>query len=177
MSEILAAIQQIPNTDIFLALMVVAFGYLVLTLYDSIALKHMHIELPFRKVAFTSFTAYAIGHTIGLAILSASGVRFRMYGVNKIRPESIANVVWLVSMAFTFGITTLVSLSLALHPEATVTMMGQLDMQLSEVSIDVPNFLHNQAIIRSIGISLFAIVVGLVAVSYTHLTLPTILRV
>ena len=163
LSEILAAIEQIPNTNIFLALLVVAFGYLVLTLYDSIALKHMHIELPFRKVAFTSFTAYAIGHTIGLAILSASGVRFRMYGVNKIKPESIANVVWLVSMAFTFGITTLVSLSLALHPEATVTMMGQLDMQLSEVSIDVPNFLHNQAIIRSIGISLFAIVVGLVA--------------
>jgi len=163
LSEVLAAIEQIPNVDIFLALLVVAFGYLVLTLYDTIALKHMHIELPFKKVAFTSFTAYAIGHTIGLAILSASGVRFRMYGVNKIRPENIANVVWLVSMAFTFGITTLVALSLALHPEATVIMMGQLDMQLSELSIDVPNIFHNASVIRGIGISLLAIVAGLLA--------------
>ncbi|SUD89768.1 lysylphosphatidylglycerol synthase domain-containing protein [Psychrobacter phenylpyruvicus] len=161
LSDVLAAIDQIPNVDIFLALLVVAFGYLVLTLYDKIALKHMHIDLPFKKVAFTSFTAYAIGHTIGLAILSASGVRFRMYGVNKVKAENIANVVWLVSMAFTFGITTLVALSLTLHPEATVTMMGQLDMQLSELSIDIPNLLHSASVIRGLGISLLAIVVGL----------------
>lgn len=164
LSEVLSAIDQIPNMDIFLALIVVAFGYLVLTLYDYIALQHMHIKLPFKKVAFTSFTAYAIGHTIGLAILSASGVRFRMYGVNNLKPENIANVVWLVSMAFTFGITTLVALSLALHPQATVTMMGQLDLQLAEAAmLDMPNFLHNTAIIRGIGIGLIAIVAGLVA--------------
>lgn len=161
LSEVMAAIEQIPNLDIFFALIVVAFGYLVLTLYDAIALKHMDIQLPFKKVAFTSFTAYAIGHTIGLAILSASGVRFRMYGVNKIKPEIIANVVWLVSMAFTFGITTLVSLSLALHPEATVIMMGQLDMQLDEVTkIDMPGFLQSVGVIRGLGISLFALVVA-----------------
>nr|WP_241878664.1 UPF0104 family protein [Psychrobacter sp. PraFG1]UNK05218.1 UPF0104 family protein [Psychrobacter sp. PraFG1] len=143
--------------------MVVAFGYLVLTLYDTIAFKHMNIALPFKKVAFTSFTAYAIGHTIGLAILSASGVRFRMYGVNKIRPENIANVVWLVSMAFTFGITTLVSLSLAFNPEATVTMMNQLDLQLAEVSIDIPEFLRNASVIRGLGLGLLAMVAGLIA--------------
>lgn len=162
LSEVFAAIEQIPNLDIFLALLVVAFGYLVLTLYDTIALRHMDIHLPFKKVAFTSFTAYAIGHTIGLAILSASGVRFRMYGVNKIKPEAIANVVWLVSMAFTFGITTLVSLSLALNPEATVIMMGQLDMQLDQVAqVDIPSFLHNVTVIRGLGIGLLAIVGGL----------------
>ncbi|WP_201545255.1 UPF0104 family protein [Psychrobacter sp. H7-1] len=163
LSEIFLAIEQIPNLDIFWALLVVAFGYLVLTLYDTIAFKHMNIALPFKKVAFTSFTAYAIGHTIGLAILSASGVRFRMYGVNKIRPENIANVVWLVSMAFTFGITTLVSLSLAFNPEATVTMMNQLDLQLAEVSIDIPDFLRNASVIRSLGLGLLAMVAGLIA--------------
>ncbi|AWT49872.1 UPF0104 family protein [Psychrobacter sp. YP14] len=163
LSEIFLAIEQIPNLDIFWALLVVAFGYLVLTLYDTIAFKHMNIALPFKKVAFTSFTAYAIGHTIGLAILSASGVRFRMYGVNKIRPENIANVVWLVSMAFTFGITTLVSLSLAFNPEATVTMMNQLDLQLAEVSIDIPEFLRNASVIRSLGLGLLAMVAGLIA--------------
>lgn len=163
LSEIFLAIEQIPNLDIFWALLVVAFGYLVLTLYDTIAFKHMNIALPFKKVAFTSFTAYAIGHTIGLAILSASGVRFRMYGVNKIRPENIANVVWLVSMAFTFGITTLVSLSLAFNPEATVIMMNQLDLQLAEVSIDIPEFLRNASVIRSLGLGLLAMVAGLIA--------------
>ncbi|WP_019673808.1 putative bifunctional lysylphosphatidylglycerol flippase/synthetase [Psychrobacter lutiphocae] len=160
LSEVLAAIEQIPTIDMLLAVVVVAFGYLVLTLYDTIAFKHMHIDLPFKKVAFTSFTAYAIGHTMGLAILSASGVRFRMYGVNKVPAENIANVVWLVSMAFTFGITTLVSLSLALNPEATVTMMSQLDTQLADLSLDIPDIFHSVAVIRGIGLSLLALVVA-----------------
>ncbi|PNK60981.1 lysylphosphatidylglycerol synthase domain-containing protein [Psychrobacter sp. FDAARGOS_221] len=162
-SEVFEAIEQIPNMDIFLAVIVVAFGYLVLTLYDTIAFKHMNINLPFKKVAFTSFTAYAIGHTMGLAILSASGVRFRMYGVNKVPAENIANVVWLVSMAFTFGITTLVSMSLAFNPEATVTMMAQLDTQLEDLSLDIPNILHNVAVIRGIGLALLASVVAAIA--------------
>lgn len=163
LSEVLSAIEHIPNIDIFWAVLVVAFGYLILTLYDAMAFRQMNIKLPFRKIAFTSFTAYAIGHTIGLAILSASGVRYRMYSVNNIRPESIANVVWLVSMAFTFGITTLVALSIAFNPDATVIMMSQLDMQLAEVSVDIPNFMHDVALIRGLGLALLALVLAIVA--------------
>lgn len=162
-SDVLDAMDQIPNSDIVLAVFVVAFGYLILTLYDAIAFRQMKIQLPFRKIAFTSFTAYAIGHTIGLAILSATGVRYRMYTVDKVKPEKIANVVWLVSMAFTFGITTLVSLSLALNPQATVTMMSQLDMQLSEVAVGIPDILHDATVIRGLGLSLMALVAVIVA--------------
>lgn len=163
LSEVLVALDQIPNIDIFWAMLVVAFGYLILTLYDAIAFRQMSIKLPFKKIAFTSFTAYAIGHTIGLAILSAAGVRYRMYSVDKVRTESIANVVWLVSMAFTFGITTLVALSLALNPEATVIMMEQLDTQLAEVSAGIPDILYSEAVIRGLGISLLALVSIIVA--------------
>lgn len=167
LSEVLTAIEQIPTINIFWAFIVVTFGYLILTLYDAIAFRQMNIVLPFKKVALTSFTAYAIGHTIGLAILSASGVRYRMYSVNNIRPENIANVIWLVSMAFTFGITTLVALSLAFNPQATVTMMSQLDMQLAEVSVDIPDFFHNVAMIRGLGLALLALVISIVAWSGT----------
>ena len=87
MQEIWIAIDQIPNINIVFAFIVVAFGYLILTLYDTIALKHMGCRLPFSKVALTSFTAYAIGHTVGLAVLSASGVRYRMYRAQGIEAE------------------------------------------------------------------------------------------
>lgn len=165
--DVLSALEQIPNTDIFLATLIVAFGYLILTLYDAIAFKHMKITLPFRKVALTSFVAYAIGHTIGLAVLSASGVRFRMYRANNIKSENIANVVWLVSMAFTFGITTLVALSLAINPQATVIMMSQIDVQMAEMSVSVPKVFRDAGAIRGLGIGLLLLVVSIVAWSGT----------
>ena len=161
-NEIWLAIDQIPNINIVLAVVVVAFGYLVLTLYDAIALKHMGCRLPFRKVALTSFTAYAIGHTVGLAVLSASGVRYRMYRAQGIQAEYIANVIWLVSMAFTFGIATLVSLSLALNPEATVTMVTQMKVQLPDLSAGIPDFLLNVDVIRSMGIAMLVVIMAVV---------------
>ncbi len=162
LAEVVAALAHIPPQDIVLAALVVAFGYLVLTLYDTIAFQHMGIKLPFRKVAFTSFTAYAIGHTIGLAVLSASGVRYRMYRANDIKPENIANVIWLVSMAFTFGIATLVALSLALNPHATVVMMAQLDLQLTEFSAGIPDVFRNAMVIRGMGLSLLTLISAIV---------------
>lgn len=161
--EVWAALQQIPAFDIFLAALVVAFGYLILTLYDAIAFRHLGVKLRFRKVAMTSFTAYAIGHTIGLAVLTASGVRYRMYRVNGISRQSIAHVVWLVSMAFTFGISTLIGLSLAINPQAIVRMMHQFDLQLADLSTkaDVPSLFTNVLAIRSFGLLLLAVVAAL----------------
>ena len=161
--EIWNAIDQIPNINIFLAIVVVAFGYLILTLYDTIALKHMGCQLRFSKVALTSFTAYAIGHTVGLAVLSASGVRYRMYRAQGFEAEYIANVVWLVSMAFTFGISTLVALSLAFNPEATVTMVSQLDTQLADASISIPDFMLNADVIRGTGLAMLALIMAIIA--------------
>lgn len=161
--EIWNAIEQIPNRNIVLAFIVVAFGYLILTLYDTIALKHMGCKLAFSKVALTSFTAYAIGHTVGLAVLSASGVRYRMYRAQGIEAEHIANVVWLVSMAFTFGISTLVALSLVFNPHATVTMVSQLDAQLADVSASIPDFMLNAGVIRGFGLFMLALIVAVIA--------------
>ncbi|WP_230658052.1 lysylphosphatidylglycerol synthase domain-containing protein [Psychrobacter sp. I-STPA10] len=163
MQEIWNAIDQISNINIVMAVLVVAFGYLILTLYDTIALKHMGCQLPFHKVALTSFTAYAIGHTVGLAVLSASGVRYRMYRAHGIEAEYIANVVWLVSMAFTFGISTLVSLSLAFNPEATVTMISQLNAQLTDVSASIPDMMLNVGVIRGVGLAMLVLIMTIIA--------------
>ncbi|WP_227429077.1 UPF0104 family protein [Psychrobacter sp. I-STPA6b] len=162
LDDVWQAIDQIPNINIFFAVLVVAFGYLILTLYDAIALKHMGSRLPFRKIAFTSFTAYAIGHTIGLAVLSASGVRYRMYRVSGVQPEHIANVIWLVSMAFTFGISTLVALSLAFNPDALIVMLGQLDEHLASASAGIPSFMRERAVIQGMGIAMLVAILSII---------------
>ena len=162
-SEVIHAITQIPVSSLVWATIVVAFGYLILTLYDAIAFKHIGVHLPFPKVAMTSFTAYAIGHTIGLAVLSASGVRYRMYRANNVKRADIGNVIWLVAMAFTFGISTLVALTLAFTPEATVIMLAQLDTHLSETMVGVPEFMESVAFVRALGLAMLAVILGIVA--------------
>ena len=129
LEDVMTAIAQIPLSHLIVAVLVVAFGYGTLTLYDFIALRHLGRgkQIRYANVALTSFTAYAISHTIGANLLTATGIRYRHYHYRGLSNNEIANIVWLVSMAFTFGISTLIGLSLTLHPEITVQLLAQLD--------------------------------------------------
>jgi hypothetical protein len=55
-------------------------SYLLLTLYDVLALRHIGRTLPYRGVALASFTGYAFSHTLGFGSLIAprSLVRTRL---------------------------------------------------------------------------------------------------
>ena len=128
--DVLDAIAHIPTFHLFIAAIVVAFGYLVLTLYDFIALRQIGKKIDYPHVALTSFTAYAISHTIGLNLVTASGIRYRNYRRFNLTHNEIANIVWMVSMAFTFGITTLIGASLTSHPEITIQLLSELDKSL-----------------------------------------------
>lgn len=156
LEDVMAAISQIPTHHLIVAVLVVAFGYGLLTLYDFIALRHLgrgkHIRYP--SVALTSFTAYAISHTIGANLVTATGIRYRHYHHNGLSNNEIANIVWLVSMAFTFGITTLIGLSLTVHPEITVQLLSQLDRSLG--------IFENIFYVRALGITMLSIVTAVI---------------
>lgn len=152
LEDVMLAINQIPPIHLVIALLVVAFGYLVLTLYDFIALRQLgrrgHIAYP--SVALTSFTAYAISHTVGANLVTATGIRYRHYHHKGLSNNEIANIVWLVSMAFTFGISTLIGLSLTIHPEITLQLLSQLDKSLG--------FFDNAHYIRGLGITILSFI-------------------
>lgn len=151
--DVLTAMASIPTFDLVVALLVVAFGYLLLTLYDVMALRQLgrgkHMSYP--SVALTSFTAYAISHTIGANLVTATGIRYRHYSHSGLSNNEIANIVWLVSMSFTFGISTLIGLSLTMHPEITVQLLAQLDQSLG--------IFEHTLYVRTLGIVMLAAIV------------------
>lgn len=153
-ADIVTAMSQIPNTHLVLAFLVVAFGYIVLTLYDTIALMQLGRDklIRYPKAALISFTAYAISHTIGMNLLTAGGIRYRHYNRYGLSNNEIANIVWLVSMAFTFGVSTLIGISLMTHPEITLRLLGALDRSLG--------IFDNALYIRGVGAVLLAVIVG-----------------
>ncbi len=130
--DVLDAIASIPTTHLVIAFIVVAFGYVLLTFYDAMALRQLgrRNQIHYSSIALTSFTAYAISHTVGANLVTATGIRYRHYNHAGLSNNEIANIVWLVSMAFTFGISTLIGLSLTTHPEITVHLLSQLDKSL-----------------------------------------------
>lgn len=152
LEQILTAVAQIPTPKLAVAIVVVAFGYGLLTLYDFIALRHLGrgSQRSYPSVALTSFTAYAISHTVGANLVTATGIRYRHYHHSGLSNNEIANVVWLVSMAFTFGITTLIGLSLTLHPEITVQLLSQLDKSLG--------IFENTLYVRALGLAMLSAV-------------------
>lgn len=155
LAEVLSAVSQIPAPKLAVAILVVAFGYGLLTLYDFIALRHLGRgrQRSYPSVALTSFTAYAISHTIGANLVTATGIRYRHYHHGGLSNNEIANVVWLVSMAFTFGISTLIGFSLTLHPEITVQLLAQLDKSLG--------LFENTFYVRALGILMLSIVAAI----------------
>ncbi|MEZ5999651.1 bifunctional lysylphosphatidylglycerol flippase/synthetase MprF [Hyphomonas sp.] len=55
-------------------------SYAAATLRDSLTLRHLGLARPWRDTAFSSFTAQAVGNSLGEMELTGSSVRSRIYG-------------------------------------------------------------------------------------------------
>ena len=56
-------------------------SYGILTLYDYLALQYVGAGLRYLRVAPVSFSAFAIGHNVGLSSLSGGAIRYRAYSL------------------------------------------------------------------------------------------------
>lgn len=69
-----------PPLTMLKAIGVVIVAYMLLSVYDLIAVRYLKTKIPYPKILNTSLTAFSIGHTLGVSMLSAGAVRFRYYG-------------------------------------------------------------------------------------------------
>ncbi len=116
LSEVVAALDAIPNWRIGLALALVAVSYLVLTFYDVLALRLAGRSLPYRKTAVASFIAFAFGHNIGMAMISAGSVRYRIYSAAGLSVADIGAVILMVTLTFGLGTAAVAGLVLLFEP-------------------------------------------------------------
>ena len=130
-----------PPLTLFKAVCAVILSYLILSLYDLIAVRYVKSNIGYAKIINTSLTAFSIGNTIGIAVFSAGAVRFRYYGKEDIPSINIANIILLVSLAFSYGALIILGISLVLNPH----MLSQL---LSKVSWLAP---ISQNAFRAVG--------------------------
>ncbi|MFB2539520.1 MULTISPECIES: flippase-like domain-containing protein [unclassified Acinetobacter] len=124
LADISRAIANISVERLVCAVAAMLLAYGILPLYDILAVRSIGSHLPSKKIIPASMTAYAMGHMLGVAMLSAGAVRYRFYKSEGLSNLQIANLVWLVSLAFGMGIVTLAAISLILQPTLMMNLLG-----------------------------------------------------
>jgi uncharacterized membrane protein YbhN (UPF0104 family) len=77
--KVIAAMRATPLQAAIVASGLVFFGYYTITLYDYVALRALgRREVPYATAAFAGFTAYAIGHGLGITLVTGAAVRLRV---------------------------------------------------------------------------------------------------
>lgn len=115
-SDVQAHMRALGPLPVAYALLLTAASYLLLTLYDWLAMKYVQFELPWTRIAATAFSAYAIGNNVGLATLSGGAIRYRAYTALGIDATRIAHIVFFCSSTFFLGSGCLLGMALMLEP-------------------------------------------------------------
>jgi phosphatidylglycerol lysyltransferase len=108
-----AAIEAIPWQRLLLALALAALGYLVLTVYDVLALIYIGRRVPYRGIALASFVAYAFSNSISFGLIAAASIRYRLYAAWGLSAAEITQIVGFTNVTLVLGFATLIGLLLA----------------------------------------------------------------
>src|SRR4030081_4063736 len=91
--DLMRQVWTLPHSHLALALLLTAVAYAVLPGYDAIALSYVDHPLPVRRIAFGSFIAYALSHSLAFPLLSAGPVRYRFWSIWGLSTSEIAQAI------------------------------------------------------------------------------------
>ncbi len=115
--DVLRYLRSIPARSVMTAIAGTVTSFLLLSTCDLLGLRYVGRRLPYRRVAFNSAIAYAFGHSMGAAALTAGAVRYRLYSMVGLNGVEVATVQGFCSSATAFGLVLLVGASLVVAPQ------------------------------------------------------------
>jgi glycosyltransferase 2 family protein len=132
-AKVVTAIEAQSPTRILIAGALVVAGYSNLIFYDLFALHTIgKRDIPFRVVAFASFTSYTIGHSLGAATVTCGLVRFRVYSFWGLTVIDIAKIAFMTGVTFWLGNIFVLGVSIAYAPHA-LSVFDQLPASINRL--------------------------------------------
>ena len=116
--EILGYIRDIPSVRIWAASGLTILSYLVMTGYDTFALKYIHHPLSYHKIGLASFIGYSFSNNIGLSMIAGASVRYRLYSAWGLSTFEIAQVVAFCTLTLWLGFLLLGGIVFIIEPMA-----------------------------------------------------------
>ncbi len=145
------ALAAIPRRTVLLAAGLTVVSYALLTFYDRLATIYAGRKVSTLRVAFASFCAYALAHSLGVPALSGAAVRLRLYALWGLTPVQIGKVTAFCGLTFGLGALVLAGIVLVGEP-STVPLIGA----------NLPAWA-----LRGIGLALFAVVIAYATLART----------
>ncbi len=114
--ELRAAFEATGWDQITLACAFASLSYIALTGYDGLALRQLHLRVPYRTTALASFTSYAIAFTLGFPIITGGTVRYWIYSQKGVSAAKVASLTVIAGVTFWLGMTIVVGAALVFDP-------------------------------------------------------------
>jgi phosphatidylglycerol lysyltransferase len=121
--DLMRQVWVLPHSHLALALLLTAVAYGVLPGYDAIALSYVDHPLPIRRIAFGSFIAYALSHSLGFPLLSGGPVRYRFWSVWGLSTSEIAQAISFAGATFIIGMVAVAGGVFLLEPRSTIDLL------------------------------------------------------
>jgi phosphatidylglycerol lysyltransferase len=121
--DLMRQVWTLPPLHLALALLVTAAAYAVLPGYDAIALAYVDHPLPIRRIAFGSFIAYALSHSLGFPLLSGGPVRYRFWSIWGLSTSEIAQAISFAGATFIIGMIAVAGFVFVLEPTSTIQLL------------------------------------------------------
>jgi phosphatidylglycerol lysyltransferase len=121
--DVMRSFGELPALHVYTALALTFLSYLVMTGYDSLALRYVRYPLPYRKIAFASFIGYAFSMNIGLSMVAGGSVRYRLYSAWGLSTAEISKVIVFCTLALWLGLFSTSGVILLVEPGAVPSML------------------------------------------------------
>lgn len=109
--DVAEQLREIPQHSLLRALLCTVLSYLLLGGFDLTGLQYVGKTLPYRRVALSSFIAYAIANNLGAAWITGGAVRYRLYAT-RVTGAQLATLQGFCSLTSLLGLATLTAISL-----------------------------------------------------------------
>jgi phosphatidylglycerol lysyltransferase len=119
--DIIGALQAIPFSLILVAALISALGYLALIGYDFVAFRFIGLALPLHQMLLPSFVSFAVSNSAPASLVTAGGVRYRMYRPLGLTAAGAVAVAGLNVVTYALGLATLTGVALLLSPQETAS--------------------------------------------------------
>ena len=128
--DILHAITNIPLTHLIAACLACFAGYLVLSLYDFLALNYVGGRVAWWKWMLAGMLGFAISNNAGNAAISGGAIRYRLYTRWRIPGSDIFKMLTLSGVTYFLGVAAIVIIGYFLIPHDQVVQSAGLSMGL-----------------------------------------------
>lgn len=123
-SDIVQQIRSLPPPAVIGAMACSAGAYLLVGLYEGIALHRVSGQWRLWFAIRTTVIANPVGRAVGVALVSGGALRYRFYSAIGLNARQVASLIVLMTMPYLLGVGWLIDVSLLIHTQAASQALG-----------------------------------------------------